>query len=240
MARPRKSQMAGEVSGNVSMDTNTEKENKVVDNELINKLLQKIEQLEKKVESQDAGNKTVNKQDQLFFDEDEDEENIRISPDAYIKVMSLSPYQLNLSIDGRGTKPHSFMEFGDTKRIVYSDLVQIVESHKRFMKDGLFYIMSKKAIRKLGLNSIYDGLLTKEMIEKIVYHSTGEDNFSLFASATDQQKDTIIRLMIDKMVNDGKVDLNVVDKLSRISGINIQEKYQAAKEVKDAIEENGN
>ena len=105
--------------------------------------------------------------EQSSIDEYE-EDDIDINPQKYITVISLCSGQLNLStLPGGKGKVFSFQKFGESKRIMYQNLVDIIEVSPRFLNDGFYYIADKKVIRKHGLNSVYDNLLTKEMIENI-------------------------------------------------------------------------
>lgn len=163
------------------------------------------------------------------------EEENKISPDEYIKIMSIIPHHLNISTRERGQgKTFKFDHFGQVKRILYSDLVDILEVQPKFVEWGYFYILSPKVIRHHGLDDIYSKILTKEKIEEVL---SGEGKnvdtcMSLYNSANDGQKEIIISLMIDKLVeNPNSLDLNFVDRISRLSGINIAEKAKDTKEI---------
>jgi hypothetical protein len=132
-----------------------------------------------------------------LLDEGEEEE-IDIRPDKYITVINLTPGELNLSTlpGGRG-KPFSFRSFGEKKRILYSNLVDVMEANPRFLEDGYYYIADKKVITKHGLNDVYLSILTKDAIEKIFSDSISEqDAAALYKSANKNQQETIINLLV--------------------------------------------
>ena len=75
----------------------------------------------------------------------------KIQLDDYIQVMSLCNYTLNLSTEGLGRgKKFTFTKFGEIKRIMYKDLVDILEAQSSFLEKGLFYLLNKDVIRKIG------------------------------------------------------------------------------------------
>jgi len=152
-----------------------------------------------------------------------DVEEIReIRPDEYITVMSLLPYTLILTTQPLGGgSVKRFTKFGETKRILYSDLVDILESCKSFAEAGYFYIMDKSVVRRHGLDDLYSRILTKEKIQEIV-DNQADNSVALYNSANPLQQETIIQMLIEKVtVSPEAVDMNVVDKISRVSGIDI-------------------
>jgi hypothetical protein len=148
----------------------------------------------------------------------------RIPQDDYIKVMALRLETMNLSTAPRGKgKTFVFNKFGEIKNILYADLVQIIETHPNFVEGGYFYILDKRVIRRHGFEELYSKILTKEKIEQIVADST-QETVDLFAASNREQQETIINIIVSNMLAGAKVDLNIVDRLSRISGIKIQER----------------
>jgi hypothetical protein len=178
---------------------------------------------------------------EMVTEEKEENPDIRITPDEYIQVMSLIPYHLNLSTREFGTgKTYKFTHFGQIKRILYSDLVDIFETHPTFLESGYFYILSSKVIRHHGLDDIYKNILDKEKIDKIL---SGENKniegcIVLYQSANKNQQEIIVSYMVEKLVeNPDSLDLNFVDRISRISGVNIAQKAKDIKEVFSPTEE---
>lgn len=149
---------------------------------------------------------------------------VKIPQDEYIKVMSLRLENMNLSTAPRGKgKTFVFNRFGEIKNILYADLVQILETHPNFVEGGFFYILDKRVIRRHGYEELYAKILTKETIEEIVANYT-QESIDLFTSSNREQQETIINIIVANMIAGSIVDLNIVDKLSRISGVKIQER----------------
>lgn len=213
--RPKKLQSANTVS-NTSTDSSLQ--------ELILKLMKEVEEL-KKEKTVETNIVKVDKNESYFTPEDEDDfDKVDISSDSYIKIMSLTPYQLNLSTKGMGKgKIYTFQEAFQVKRIRYGDLVDIIETHPNFLKDFLFIILDKRVVRRHGLDELYSRVLTKEKIEEILTVDSNE-TISLFKSAGKRQQEIIVQMLVDKIVNGESLDLNLIDKISRASGVDIQKK----------------
>lgn len=158
---------------------------------------------------------------------DDDNEYSEIKPNKYIKVMSLNFGQLNLTTAPKGQgKLFTFPKFGDVKNIIYSELADIIHNHQSFAEKGRFYIFDKQVVKNHGLVEYYEKLLTKEMIEKILDYNK-DDIVNLFKNATDAQQETIINLLIKKLVAGEELDINKIDIISRLSSVDI---YKIANE----------
>jgi hypothetical protein len=150
-----------------------------------------------------------------------EEDDPEIRQNKYIKVISLNFGKLVLSTEGRGQgKIFTFNKFGEVKNIIYSDLANLIHHQQSFAEQGRFYILDKQVVKNHGLVEYYDKLMTKEMIDNILNHNRDEI-ISLFTNATDAQKETIVNILIKKIVNGEDVDINKIDILSRIWGQNI-------------------
>jgi len=172
------------------------------------------------------------------YDEDIDiETNIKVAADDYIKVMSLIGNKLNLStaLKGRG-KTYSFRKFGEVKRIMYGDLLAIMETHPNFLEQGKFIIMSQKVVQRHDLQDLYSRLLNKKKIEDIL-EGNESDAINLFKLTSKSQQESIVRLIIDEVLAGKKVDLNFLDRLSREVGYNIAGRIEDMKFIKNLDEE---
>jgi hypothetical protein len=156
---------------------------------------------------------------------------IVISQTEYIKVMSLIPYRLNLCTKERGQgKVYKFDTLYQVKRIIYSDLVDILEVCREFLEQGYFVILNPRVVRAHGLDEIYERILTKERIETIFTNT--DEGVALYAAASKGQQDTINDMVLQKLVEDPKsLDLNLVDKIARISGRKFIEKADDMREL---------
>lgn len=197
----------------------TKKEDVSVNDALIQELLNKVKELESKLEEKNDDNSNG------FVPVDD----VDIRPDEYIKIMSMLSWPLNLST--RDSKqPFKFKKLFDTKRILYKDLVEIMEQHPTFTEYGYFYILDPRVVRKHGLDDIYENILNDEKMKKVL--DGGVDvAYPIFASANPKQKKVIVQLVINKIANDEDVDKNLVYKMSEDTGINILEKAKETKEL---------
>lgn len=168
--------------------------------------------------------------EQSIIDDGEEPE-IEIRPDKYITIINLCRGELNLStIPGGKGKIFSFRTFGEKKRIVYSALVDIMDASPRFLEEGFYYIADKRVIARHGLDDIYSKLLTKEMIENIFSKEMSEEEAAvLYKSANKSQQGIILSLIIQKLSKEDIIDMNMVNIISRISGIDISEKVKDVK-----------
>lgn len=158
-----------------------------------------------------------------------------ISQDDYIKVISLCSdgWRLNLSTLGGGNgRVYKFSKFGEQRNIRYGDLNDIVEAHRNLLEAGRFYILNKKVIRHLGLDDIYSKIITKENILNIL--EGVEDSVEIYKSCNTKQQEMIISMISEKLRDDpNSVDLNVVDKISKVSGVKIAERAEDSRKLKE-------
>ena len=230
-------------SSRVSDNTSSEVKAEVGDNETAQEIMKAILALTERVEKL-SGNKKVEIIQKNIpvenFDENDDEYNsIKINQDDYIRIISLCPYQLNLATQrgGKG-KIFTFESFGSTKRVLYSDLVDVLENYNHFLNEGLFFIADKRVIRRHGLDELYSKILSKEMIEKILDGTRDSDAVSVIKSTSKTQQKMIAQMFVDRRLNGEEVDLNLWDKIERATGINMQEQYENAFEYLESRKEN--
>jgi hypothetical protein len=170
-------------------------------------------------------------------DADESSENYSVSQTDYIKVMNLLNYQLNLCTREYGQgKIYKFEKLYQIKKIIYSDLVDIIEVNSRFLEEGKFIILNPKVVRLHGLDETYSKILTKEKIEKILEGT--DEGIALYSTANKGQQEVIVGLLVDKLIKDPtSLDMNMIDKLSRLSGVKIAEKAETARQLLASIQE---
>ena len=160
-----------------------------------------------------------------------DEDNIRA--DDYVMIMSLIDHELNLSTHKNGTgKLFKFKKFGETKRVLYSDLTEILENHFSFAEAGYFYILDKRILRLYTLlESAYENVLDKDKIEKILACKNKDEALLFYSTANPKQQKIINEMIISKVRdNADSINLNIVDAISRVAKINLVEQANIAKE----------
>jgi hypothetical protein len=163
--------------------------------------------------------------------DDYDDQEIDIRPDKFVTLVNLCFGELHLStLPGGKGKMVNFQSFGDKRRVQYSVLIDIMDVLPSFLEKGYYYIADKIVIRKHGLESIYEKLLTKEVIESIFSSSiTESDAAELFKSANPEQQGLIIDLIVQRTLRGEELDMNVLNKISVISKVDILEKIKDAK-----------
>lgn len=162
----------------------------------------------------------------------------KIDPDEYIKVMSLLPYTLILSTkEGGQGSLKKFTKYGEIKRILYRDLVDIMETSPGFLEAGYYYILDPRVIRFHGLEDVYENILTKDKIKEI-FTANPEESVALYETANKNQQKIIIELIIGEIVEKpGRINMNVIDALSRASGVDI---YGKVKDTQTILEKTNN
>jgi hypothetical protein len=152
-----------------------------------------------------------------------------ISPNDMIEVISACGDKLNLN-----TKQHNlgnrytFDYFGETKNIMFSELSQIKENQRNFARKGYFIVNNVSAVRMLGLEEDYKRILDVNKIKELLSNSPNAE--SLFKSANEGQQGIIINMLINKMVAGENVDMNLVHKVSELSGVDINQRVSFQKE----------
>lgn len=168
-----------------------------------------------------------------------DEEELSVSQTDYIKVMSLLPYRLNLCTRERGQgKVYRFDTLFQVKKIIYSDIVDILEVNHEFMEAGYFIILNPKVVRIHGLDETYTKILTKEKIQALLEGT--DECVALFVSANDRQQEVIVDLIVQKLIeNPDAIDLNIVDRIARLSKVDIVKKAEDFRQLANPKEEGG-
>ena len=158
------------------------------------------------------------------------DEEYEIKMTDYIRVMSLFAGHLNVSTQERGGgKVFRFEDFGTTKRMLYSELIDVLEAYSKFAEFGYFIILDPRVIRNHGLEDAYAKILTKEKIERIIAGSP--DAHDLFAVCNPKQQEQIVSMLVGKLRdNADSLDLNMVDRISRLSNVDIAKKAKESRE----------
>jgi len=150
-----------------------------------------------------------------------------LSPNTYVKVMSLVNNPLNL-----GTRPHGkgkmfrFENFGDIKSLFYSELLEVIENHPNFFQAGYFFILDNRVIEENNWHETYAKILSKEQMESIYSNSDGA--ISLFKTSNAKQQSVIVDYFIDRIIMGKPVDRNLIADISEISGVDILERAKGS------------
>jgi hypothetical protein len=157
-----------------------------------------------------------------------------LSPNDMVEVVSLCYDRLNLNTKDHGDgNRYSFDSYGETKMIMISELAQIKETQKNFAKKGFFFINNASAVRQLGLEEDYKKILSLEKINEVISNSPNAEK--LFKSTNPGQQGILAKMIIAMLMEGKSVDMNLVHKISEISGMNIN---QIVLDQKESIERN--
>jgi hypothetical protein len=134
--------------------------------------------------------------------------------------MSLCYHKLNLSTKpyGQPGKHFGFDHFGETKNILYVDLVDINENHPNFKEAGYYYILDDRVVASEGLVDIYEHILNKDQMNKIL--SNQKDAMQLFQKANPKQQKILVNFLIEKIANNESVDFNLVNAIDSFQNPN--------------------
>ena len=159
---------------------------------------------------------------------------VPLSPNDMVEVVSLCYDRLNLNTKDHGDgNRYSFDYYGETKMIMLSELAQIKETQKNFARKGFFFINNTSAVRQLGLEEDYKKILSPEKINEVISNSPNAEK--LFKSTNSGQQGILAKMIIAMLMEGKSVDMNLVHKISEISGMNIN---QIVLDQKESIERN--
>ena len=147
------------------------------------------------------------------------------SPNKQIRIMSLCHGSLNLSEEEGGRTKIKFSKYGEVKPVLYSALINIVNTNRSFAEEGKFYILDKAAVYHLGLNEDYKRIVTKDILDNICSYSEADIN-AIVSNMVQGQKDTLIANLCDKVYNGSIKDLNKVNFIEKICNVSILDKVK--------------
>lgn len=165
--------------------------------------------------------------------EEEEDSYEEPSPNKQIRIMSLYSGILNLS-DGIKVCL-KFDKYGEVRPILYSKLMDIVNTQRTFAEDGKFYILDKNAVYFLGLKENYDTILDKGQIDRLISECNVSEIKSIGNTMTESQKDVVVNLILGKINEGQNVDLNRIDALSKTFNIDINSKIRDMQELEETL-----
>lgn len=188
--------------------------------ELLAKLSARLDEMETK-EQEAAPTPSINREVTVATDYPE--------PDAnkQIKIMSMFYGSLNICNNQNRSvgRTLSFSRFGEIKSVLYHDLVDYVNTERRFAEEGYFYILDKAAVYHLGLTNEYTHLVDGDIVNHMMEYSNS-DLDSIVSTMTDAQKDSIANLFADKIYHGKDVDLNKIAIISKHLPVSIEQMVQ--------------
>lgn len=183
-------------------------------------LERELEELKKKLETLMSEKvSAVEKNNDI---KDENEVFPEIPMNKPIKVMSLYTGGLNLKKYDNDKTPVRFNRFGEVQPILYMDLIKIISHQRKFFEEGYCVILDDEVIKVHYLEKDMEKILDKNTIEKILDYEN-EKIRDLFVGTTKQIRQTIIDLIIDKIIKKEYVDRNKVALISELYGKDLYE-----------------
>lgn len=204
------------MAGRPSTKTNTENNDLVKRNEELEKELEKMKEMLQKLmtEKENKLNQEIKQEEVEVFPE--------IPMHKPIKVMSLYTGGLNLKKYNDDKTPFRFNFFGETQPILYGDLVKIISHQRKFFEEGYCVILDNDVIKVHYLEKFMEKILDKKTIDKLLEYDD-EKIKDLYNGTTKQLKQSIVDLIVDKIVKKEYVDRNKVAVISELYGKDLYE-----------------
>jgi hypothetical protein len=204
------------MAGRPSTKTNVNDNELVKKNEELEKELEKMKEMLQKLM---AEKKVDTKQNSEIKEEEVFPEIPMHKP---IKVMSLYTGGLNLKKYEDDKTPFRFNFFGETQPILYGDLVKIISHQRKFFEEGYCVVLDKDVIKVHYLEKFMKKILDKKTIDRLLEYDD-EKIKDLYNGTTKQLKQTIVDLIVDKIVKKEYVDRNKVAVISELYGKDLYE-----------------
>lgn len=204
------------MAGRPSAKTNTKNNDLVKRNKELEKELEKMKEMLQKLmtEKENKLNQEIKQEEVEVFPE--------IPMHKPIKVMSLYTGGLNLKKYNDDKTPFRFNFFGETQPILYGDLVKIISHQRKFFEEGYCVALDNDVIKVHYLEKFMKKILDKKTIDKLLEYD-GEKIKDLYNGTTKQLKQTIVDLIVDKIVKKEYVDRNKVAVISELYGKDLYE-----------------
>lgn len=133
-----------------------------------------------------------------------------------IKVISLCPYEMNLSQYEHGEgKIYKFPKLGTVKTIPANILSDVVSTHLSLAEKGFFYICDEEFVRDNGLESEYENLVKADVIDSILEQDKDVIKEALNTCSV-SQLDIILETIIGKISSDS-IKLEELEENGKIS-----------------------
>lgn len=198
---------------------------KTIDKTIDNDLIKKNKELEKELARMKKMVQKLKTEKQTYIAENNKaEEDIlpEIPMNKPIKVMSLYTGGLNLKRYEDDKTPIRFNMYGETQPILYMDLLKIISHQRKFFEEGYCIVLDKNVIKAHYLEKHMSKILDKKTIDNLLDYDD-EKIKDLFNGTTKQIKETIVDLIVNKIVKKEYVDRNKVALISELYGKDLYE-----------------
>lgn len=141
-----------------------------------------------------------------------------------VSIMSLAVGGLTLM----GTRAIRIPKQFDTVSVSEAEATAIVTNMPNAARNGLFYILDADFVEENELAGAYQNILDDKQFKQLLNQSS-DYVVDIFKSASDTQKKIIISMIIDKKSHNQFIDANIVEQISKLSGVD----FSMAEEVAD-------
>jgi len=147
-----------------------------------------------------------------------------------IRCINLANNPLNVTTepDGKG-KVYTFDKYGDSRLIKFDDVADIVASYPNTCEMGLFYIANKDAIKELGMEDVYENLLTQKQIDEMCYMRR-ESDVDIFIGLDSIVQKIWATKIADLLNKNEKIDYNFLRRIKDETEIDLEELAKDMKE----------
>lgn len=154
-----------------------------------------------------------------------------IHPNKKTSISSLTYGALHIK-NTTNSDGMSFTDYGDVKKITYQQLNGFFNEHRAIFTNGYIYIHDYDMVKALNLESVYDNLFDKNVVDSI-FKGDHNGKLELLEAGSEIQKHSFAHLMAKKVFENDFGDFNIVKKCSEITGINIDDLVKEMREHKE-------
>lgn len=130
-----------------------------------------------------------------------------------IKIINLTTGGFTL----KGSRLYHLEKQFDYRLFSENEAKIIVNNMPQSISNGFIYIADSDFVQECELEDVYDSLLSDEQLKNLLNKSYS-DVCEIYKNASDHQKKIIIDMIVDKKLNDQKIDANILMELGRICG----------------------
>lgn len=128
---------------------------------------------------------------------------------------------INMTTGGftiRGTRLYHLDKQFDFQVFSESEARVIVNNMPNSIANGQLYIADHNFVEECELDYIYENLIDDKTLKSLL-NKNSEDVCEIYKNASDPQKKIIVDMIMEKQINEEKVDANVLVDLGKLCGI---------------------
>ena len=130
-----------------------------------------------------------------------------------IKIINLTTGGFTL----KGSRLYHLEKQFDYRLFSENEAKIIVNNMPQSISNGFIYIADSDFVQECELEDVYDSLLSDEQLKNLL-NKNYSDVCEIYKNASDHQKKIIIDMIVDKKLNDQKIDANILMELGKICG----------------------